>query len=97
MEKKRFVQLTTEIAQNLNNQARVTEILNELNEDYEQVSTSIDTMTTQVSEFETQIKDLQKTNMNLFLKVSNPVPEEQVNTTEPMTYEGLIDSMGGSK
>jgi uncharacterized protein YoxC len=69
-----FKGLTQTILENLGDQAKVSGILMTLNEDYGQQVASLDQLNTQVAELDGNIKSLQQTNMDLFLKVSNPVP-----------------------
>lgn len=92
-----FQSLTTKIAQNLSNQALVTELLTQLNDDYAQESTTKENLTKQIGEYDGQIEQLQKTNMNLFLKVAQPVPDKVLTTTEPLKYDDLISDLEGSK
>lgn len=92
-----FTKLTTQIAQNLGNQALVTDLLTQINEAYTNTHTSQETLLEQTNDFKEKIDTLQKTNMNLFLKVSNPVPDEKLNTEKPLQYEDLINDLGGNK
>jgi hypothetical protein len=95
MEVQEFQEVTNKIAQNLNNQALVTELLQSLNEGYSTVKTTFDTVSKQTSDYEKEIKTLQQTNMNLFLKVSQqPIAPEQTGKTEPLKYEDVIKSLG---
>jgi hypothetical protein len=89
-----FRALTTRIAQNLDNQALVTELLTQATDTYSQNSTTLENLNTQVGEYEGKIKQLQDTNMNLFLRVGNPVePTNKLDTAEPLTYEKLLEGM----
>jgi hypothetical protein len=95
MELQEFQETTNKIAQNLNNQALVTELLQSLNEGYTTVKTTFDTIQKQSTEYEKEIQTLQKTNMNLFLKVSQqPIAPESTGKTEPLKYEDVINSLG---
>jgi hypothetical protein len=69
-----FKGLTQTILENLGDQAKVSGILMTLNEDYGQQVANMDQLNTKVAELDGNIKSLQQTNMDLFLKVSNPVP-----------------------
>lgn len=94
-----FRALTARIAQNLDNQALVTELLTQANESFEQTSTHIDTLNLQAQETATQIEQLQRTNMNLFLKVGQPTPpaaEENLVASEQLTYDDLLSEFEGS-
>jgi hypothetical protein len=95
MEIQEFQNVTNQIAQNLNNQALVTELLSSLNEGYTTVKTTFDTVTKQQEDYQKEIKTLQQTNMNLFLKVSqNPIAPASVGKTEPLKYEDVIKTLG---
>lgn len=90
--------ISTSIINNLDDQGKITQILSDL-------ETEITTYNTRLSELEKikqtqeeQIESLQKTNMNLFLKLGNPVPDESVRTDEPkLTYDDLLDSLMDEK
>jgi DNA repair exonuclease SbcCD ATPase subunit len=86
-----FKGLTQTILENLGDQAKVSGILMTLNEDYGQQMASLETLNTQVAELDGNIKSLQQTNMDLFLKVSNPVPNNGDPTPPPekLSYEDL--------
>lgn len=95
MELNEFQEVTTKIAQNLNNQALVTELLSSLNEGYTTVKTTYDTIAKQQEDYQKEIKTLQQTNMNLYLKVANqPIAPTTVNNPEPLKYEDVIKSLG---
>ena len=97
MNPEEFRALTTRIAQNLDNQALVTELLTQATDTFTQSHQNIENLTEQVTKYEGKIKDLQQTNMNLFLKVAQPVPTEPLQKGEPMTYENLINELWGDK
>ena len=97
MDFKKIQSITTQIAQNLTNQALVTELLTQLNDLTLEGSTAIENLTKQAQDQSQTIADLQRTNMNLFLRVGNPVESPKVNTTEPLQYDDLIKSMEGTK
>jgi hypothetical protein len=91
-----FRALTTRVAQNLDNQALVTELLTQAADTYTQNATSIDNLNKQVGEYEGKVKQLQDTNMNLFLRLGNQTPEPQrLNDPDPLKYDDLITSLGG--
>ena len=87
------------IGENLSNQALVTELLTQIGDAYETTHTAHTALTTASGEKDKQIQDLQKTNMNLFLRVTTPAPinPDAVQGDKPMTYEDLIKDMGGNK
>lgn len=88
-----YLALTAKIAQNLDNQGLVTELLTQLNEDYTQESTLKESLLSEKTEYDERIKQLQKTNMQLFLKQGNPVPDEKLSSTKPLEYDDLIKDM----
>lgn len=90
-----FRALSSRIAQNLSNPELVTELLTQAGEAYSNTHSAQTALGEQVTGFEAQVKDLREKNMNLFLKIGNPVTSEKLNTTEPLQYEDLIKSMGG--
>jgi hypothetical protein len=75
METEQFTNITTQIAQNLNNQALVTQLLTQLNDAYTEKYGVTATLTKQSQDYQKEIAALQNTNMQLFLKVSQPAPE----------------------
>jgi hypothetical protein len=87
-----FKSLTNSILANLSDQAKVSEILMNLNDDYTQQLAQAEQMTAKITEAETNIKSLKDTNMNLFLKLANPIPEKAVEkpATEEITYDDLL-------
>jgi C-terminal processing protease CtpA/Prc len=93
MDIKDFTAITNKITQNLNNQALITELLTNLIDDYTEVQTNISNLQSQTQTYEQEIQNLQKTNMNLFLKVSSPTPDPPLQKTEPLKYDDLIQSM----
>jgi hypothetical protein len=94
MEINEFTNITTQIAQNLNNQALCTQLLQQLNEDYQVIQPVGKTLQEQIEHHQKEIKTLQDTNMQLFLKVSNPKPPEVTDTQVPnTTYEDIIATL----
>lgn len=95
MELTDFQNLTTQIAQNLSNQALVTELLTQLNDGFATVRTGHDNFKIQVDKHQEEIKTLQQTNMNLFLKVSQtPIASDKTGTTAPLSYDDVIKTIG---
>jgi hypothetical protein len=95
VELQEFTDVTNKIAQNLDNQSLVTELLSSLNEGYTTVKTTFDTIKKQQDDYQKEIKTLQQTNMNLYLKVSKePIAPTTINNPEPMKYEDVIKSLG---
>jgi hypothetical protein len=87
-----FKSITQSIMSNLSDQAKVSQLLMQLNDDYGQQVATQEQLSTKVTEQEGNIKSLQETNMNLFLKVANPVPQPVINTPvdEKVSYDDLI-------
>jgi hypothetical protein len=95
MDHTEFQSITSQIAQNLNNQALVTELLTKLSDGFSTIRTGHDNFQQQLQTSQEEIKTLQQTNMNLFLKVSQtPIAAEKTGTTEPLKYEDIIKSIG---
>jgi hypothetical protein len=92
-----FKSITQSILSNLSDQAKVSQLLMQLNDDYGQQVATQEQLSTKVTEQEGNIKSLQETNMNLFLKVANPVPEPVINTPidQKVSYEDLINNWEG--
>lgn len=97
MEIKEYQSIVNKISQNLNNQALVTELLTTLQDDYSETQTHISNLTTETQKAAEEITNLQKTNMNLFLRVSSPTDSKTLQKTDPLKYEDLIQSMEGTK
>lgn len=89
--------ISTDIISNLGDQGKITQILSDLETEVTTFNTRFSDMERQTNEQASQIDSLQKTNMNLFLKIGNPVPDEKLNNTEKLTYENLFDENGGLK
>jgi hypothetical protein len=87
-----YKNLTKDILSNLSDQAKVSEILMQLNDVYGTQLAEKDQLSTKVTEQEGNIKSLQQTNMNLFLKVANPIPPAAVENpaTENISYDDLL-------
>jgi cell division protein FtsX len=87
-----YKNLTKDILSNLSDQAKVSEILMQLNDVYGTQLAEKDQLSTKVTEQEGNIKSLQQTNMNLFLKVANPIPAAAVEDpkTETISYDDLL-------
>lgn len=97
MELKEYNNIVNKISQNLNNQALITELLTTLQDDYTETQNNITNLTSQTQKAQDEITQLQKTNMNLFLRVSSPTNSETLGKTEPLKYDDLIQSMEGKK
>lgn len=92
--------LLARIAENATNQALLTELLTQAGDAYETTHTAHTALTTSSGEKDKQIQDLQKTNMNLFLRVTtpNPInPEAVGNNEKELTYDDLIKDMEGKQ
>ena len=71
----------------------VTELLTKTIEGYSEICDTNRTIQESLSQKQEEITSLQKTNMNLFLKVSNPIPHESLQKPEALQYEDLIKGM----
>lgn len=90
--------ISNEILKNLSDQGKITQILSDFETDVTTFNTRFDTLEKQVGDFEGQVKSLQQTNMNLFLKLGSQTPEKVLNTTEPkLTYEDLLNNWDKEK
>ena len=85
----------TKIVENHGNQALVSELSAQLIEELSEFVNTHENTTKLLQEKEKEIQNLQKTNMNLFLKVAKPVETEKLQTGEELTYEDLIKDMEG--
>jgi hypothetical protein len=92
MKPEEFSALVAKIGQNLDNQGLVTELLTQVTDTYKNQYSAAETLQQQTEEFQGKIKDLQQTNMNLFLKVAQPAPDKHLSTTEEMTYDKLLEN-----
>ena len=96
MTPEQFRDLMTRIAQNADNQALVTELSTQAIDAFTGVADTVTTLTEQNQQSETTIQTLKEKNMELFLKVAQPVQSEKLHTAEPLTYEDLIKDLGGN-
>jgi hypothetical protein len=85
-----FLALTSDLAKNHADQAKVTEILTKLNDDYTTESTNKAALSTFKETAEKDIAKLKEQNMNLFLRTGQPVESKKLNDPEPMTFEDLL-------
>lgn len=93
-----WAKISGQIVQNLGDQGKVTQILSDLETEVTTFNTRFSDMEKQTASQTEQIESLQRTNMNLFLKVGNPVPENIVNSNEnQLTFENLFDEKGELK
>lgn len=97
MERAEFKKIISDIVGNLSDQGKVTDLLTQLDSGFETVTTNHEALSTKIADYDTKIKSLQETNMNLFLRVSNPVETPKLNSTEPLSYDDLINDLGGVK
>ena len=99
MKPEEFKAKTAEILANLDDQAKVSTILAELTEDYDnETATKTDAMTT-AEKLTADNEKLRAANMSLFLKVGEQQPaedEKKLEDTTP-TYEDLFDDDGNLK
>lgn len=99
MNPEQFRELINRIAQNMTNQALVTELLTQATDAFDTTHTSLTGLQTRESQLNTQITDLQKTNMNLFLRVTEPQTQkaasEALQQEGTLSYEDLIKTLEG--
>jgi len=88
--------LLARVAENLSNQALVTELLTQVGDAFEATHTSQQALQVKGQEYEEQVKKLQETNMNLFLRVQTPAPinPEKVEGDKPLLYDDLLKDFG---
>lgn len=90
--------ISSEIITNSGDQGKLTQILSDLETDVTTFNTRFQDLEKQNQEQTSQIESLQKTNMNLFLKVGNQVPDKAVHTNEQkLSYEDLFNEKGELK
>lgn len=93
-----FKALMAKIAQNADNQGLVTELSTQAIEAFSGVSTTLQGLTEQTQKQTDQINSLKEKNMELFLKVAQPIPpakDQQLQQPEnDLTYDKLLESMG---
>lgn len=89
--------ISKQIVENLGDQGKITQILADLEPEITTFNTRFADNEKKLGEYEGQISSLQKTNMELFLRVGNKVPDEAVRDTKPLAYEDLFDENGGLK
>lgn len=90
--------ISSEIVANLSDQGKITQILSDLETEITTFNTKHSELEKQVLEQTGQIDSLQKTNMNLFLKIGQPVPQAPIQSEKKMSYEDLLndwDKQGG--
>jgi hypothetical protein len=92
-----FLRETTALVQNLSDQGKVTEVLTRLGDAYKTLYENHSSLTQQSATLTQQIDTLKQQNMNLFLRVGNPVTDPKLNDTndKPMSYEDLIKNEFG--
>jgi hypothetical protein len=88
-----FKAKTEELMQSLTDQAKVSTLLAELNEDYTKEMTEKTTAMTTAEKLVADNEKLRSANMNLFLKIGEPKKDEQKPTeiVNTLTYESLFD------
>jgi cell division septum initiation protein DivIVA len=97
-----FKKVTSNIMANLNDQAKVTEYLSQLNDSYESTYTNNSVLQEQSKSHESEIQALKDTNMKLFLKIQEPQnvsAAENISPPEtpPLSYDNVVESLGGAK
>jgi hypothetical protein len=99
MKPEEFKALTTEIMQNLTDQAKVSTILATLTEDYDAETVIKTTSLSTTEKLTADNEKLRQANMNLFLKVGETKVTEQPQKKEDLTpkFEDLFDANGNLK
>lgn len=105
--------IITEIATNLNDQAKVTTLLADLSKDYSEISSQLDVANTSVTDLTKTNEELRAANMKLFTQIGsseqpntlldepnkdNPTSSgENTNENKELTYENLFNEKGELK
>lgn len=89
--------ISTTILANKDDQGKLTQYLSDLETEVTTFNTRFSDLEKQSLTQSEQIESLQKTNMNLFLKVGNPVPPEQLQSSKNLSYEDLFNEKGDLK
>ncbi|MCU7526201.1 MAG: hypothetical protein HF308_17130 [Ignavibacteria bacterium] len=90
-----FLAVVTNVAQNLSNQGVVTENLTKLSDAYKSLSTNHSSLNEQKTAMEQQINSLKEQNMNLFLRVGQPVNTTKLNENTALSYDDLLSKEFG--
>jgi hypothetical protein len=86
--------LKTNIVASIGDQGKITQLLADAETEVTTFNTRFSELEKQTGEQASHIDSLQKTNMNLFLRVGNPVqPTDKLDNTEPLTYDKLLEGM----
>lgn len=98
MKPEEFKEKASEILANLSDQAKVSEILTELTETYDNETTIKTTALSTAEKLNADNEKLRQANMNLFLKVGEQTPKEekQKQDTTPK-YDDLFTENGDLK
>ena len=94
MTNEEFKAKTAEIIANLNDQAKVTEILVELNEDFATSSLTFSEMTTVKEKLTEDNEKLRNANMNLFLKIGETPATPKDVLPEVLPIDNLFNENG---
>lgn len=84
--------ISSQIVASLGDQGKITQILSDLETEVTTFNTRFVDLEKQTQEQTGQIESLQKTNMNLFLKIGSQTPEPAINKPNELTYEDLLNS-----
>lgn len=98
MNSEEFKALMAKIAQNADNQGLVTELSTQAIEAFTGVSDQLTSFTEKTTQLESQIGSLKEKNMELFLKVAQPIPaaadQQPAQPENDLSYDKLLESMG---
>jgi hypothetical protein len=91
--------LIRDIRLNLNDEAKVTDLLTQLSDDYGSVTADLESTKQTAESLKTQAESLREVNMRLFLKVGNPIPvkPEHDPQEDRLKFEDLFNEKGGLK
>lgn len=89
--------LSSDILANAADQGKLTQLLSDLETEVTTFNSSYMELQKQAEEQSGQIESLQRTNMNLFLKVGNPTPPEALQETRSLSYDDLFNEKGELK
>ena len=87
--------ISSEIVANLGDQGKITQILSDAETEVTTFNTRFTDLETQNQTQTGQIDSLQKTNMNLFLKIGNQTPQKAIESTTKMSYDDLLNDWDG--
>lgn len=99
MKREEHTNLIRDIRLNLNDEAKVTEMLTQLSDDYGAITADLESTKQTSQELKAQAESLRDVNMKLFLKVGNPIPPDKPSDPNEgkLKFEDLFNEKGGLK